>query len=88
MAKINKDDLIFGVTFHKCSGCDRKYEWISVEEGLPAESGEYFVYTKAGIMDVLVYSERHEAFNAFDDLGDADMAIPCTHWMPLPERPK
>ena len=60
-------------------------EWISVEERLPEENGEYLVYTKYGWFDV-------ERFKLWDD-DDTDGGYwweyegIVTHWMPLPEPP-
>ena len=63
-------------------------EWIPVTERLPKESGDYLVITDGGFVERLSYSERHNAFNTDDRLVCAECAIPCTHWMPLPEPPK
>ena len=59
-------------------------EWISVKDRLPEESGDYLALTDGGFIERLSYSERHNAFNADDRLMNAECAIPCTHWMPLP----
>ena len=58
---------------------------ISVEERLPEESGWYLAFSESGHWTVLHYSARHEAFNAFD--GNANNAVRCSHWMPLPDSP-
>ena len=63
-------------------------EWISVKDRLPEESGDYLALTDGGFIERLSYSERHNAFNADDRLLYAECAIPCTHWMPLPQPPK
>ena len=63
-------------------------KWIPVTERLPEESGDYLVITYNGFIERLSYSERHNAFNTDDRLMYAECAIPCTHWMPLPEPPK
>ena len=63
-------------------------EWISVKDRLPEKSGDYLVLTYNGFIERLSYSERHNTFNADDRLMYAECAIPCTHWMPLPQPPK
>ena len=63
-------------------------EWISVKDRLPERSGEYLVFTANGAYMALEYSEKHRAFNASDWLEDANKAISCTHWMPLPDVPE
>lgn len=65
--------------------------WIPVTERLPEESCNCLVYTVGGYITLVPYSAVHKMFNAFDDNfpGEAaDLAIGCTHWMPLPEPPK
>ena len=63
-------------------------KWIPVTERLPEKSGDYLALTYNGFIERLSYSERHNAFNTDDRLMYAECAIPCTHWMPLPEPPK
>ena len=63
-------------------------EWISVKDRLPEESGYYLVFADNGRREVLSYSKKYQAFNAFDDAYSEEYVIPVTHWMPLPERPK
>ena len=63
-------------------------EWISVKDRLPEKSGDYLVLTYNGFIERLSSSERHNTFNADDRLMYAECAIPCTHWMPLPQPPK
>lgn len=65
----------------------KQNKWISVEERLPEKSGEVLTY-KPNSVDVLPYSHKHKAFNAFDDLVSANYSIAVTHWMPLPKAPK
>lgn len=62
--------------------------WISVNDRLPDKSGYYLILSDNGRANVLSYSVRHKAFNAFDLFEDARYALLCTHWMPLPESPK
>ena len=67
----------------------RKQEWISVEDRLPEETGEYLIIDKSGVMYLAPYSSRYRAFNATDeDDGDRWRIKDTTHWMPLPEPPK
>lgn len=63
-------------------------KWVSVAERLPENSGKYLVFTHAGIIEVLHYSVKHRAFNAFDSLPDSAGSIRVRYWMPLPEPPK
>ena len=67
----------------------RKQEWISVDERLPEEAGEYLIISKLGVVYLAPYSSRYRAFNATnDDDGDRWRLNDITHWMPLPEAPK
>ena len=73
------DDLIdHGVTVQ---------EWISVNDRLPEESGDYLVILDWGTMCVLEFSKVHQAFNASDSIPN-DSEIFCTHWMLRPQPPK
>ena len=77
----------------KCRGYRKQSEgeWISVDERLPDESGEYLAYTNRGNCSTLSYSARHKMFNAFDCLSKKfakGYHIDVTHWMPIPEAPK
>ena len=62
-------------------------KWISVEDRLPEESGEYLVVTRGGVCMTMAYSAVHRVFNAFD-WGEVNAPINCDYWMPLPEMPK
>lgn len=62
--------------------------WGSVKDRLPEKSGEYYVIKRNGGQDVLAYSARHKAFNAYDIFDRPMHEIKVTHWMPLPEPPK
>ena len=62
-------------------------KWISVEDRLPEESGEYLVVTRGGVCMTMAYSAVHRVFNAFD-WGEANAPINCDYWMFLPEMPK
>ena len=79
-AEIYANDFIaHGVTVH---------EWISVDDRLPEESGYYLVFADIGRNEVLSYSKKYQAFNAFDDSYSESNVIPVTNWMPLPNPPK
>ena len=64
-------------------------EWISVEERLPPEKGEYLVAYHPCYWDH-VYPETRTGIDTFR--GKAAWAKKkyqrVTHWMPLPEPPK
>ena len=45
------------------------------KDGLPKESGEYFVVDCRAIVFACGYSTRHKAFNASDRLATAEYAI-------------
>ena len=67
-----------------------KQEWISVEDRLPEESGDYLTYHN-GAISALMYSAKHKLFNAEDSLSEKfskKHSIMVSHWMPLPEAPK
>ena len=63
-------------------------EWVSVKDRLPEKSGYYLVFADNGRREVLSYSKKYQAFNAFDDAYSEEYVIPVTHWMPLPAQPK
>lgn len=64
-------------------------KWISVEERLPEKSGYYLCWVpKYTTTDVIHYSAKYMAFNAFDTTYISESALPVTRWMPLPEPPK
>ena len=79
-----------------------KQEWISVEERLPKNKGDYMVFTKNGNMKVMPFFIERNASAAVYGRGfcewmrgartnDDDWWKPVeyvTHWMPLPEPPK
>ena len=65
--------------------------WISVDDMLPPESGEYFTYgSNCGVYPIS-YSARHKLWNAHDHNtpeGAAKYAISgITHWYPRPVAP-
>ena len=64
-------------------------KWISVEERLPEYTGYFLCYVERyDVIDVIHYSARNKAFNAWDENFSPDCVIAVTHWMPLPEPPK
>lgn len=86
------DDSDFEWTAH-CLQMEgyHKQEWISGEERLPEESGEYLCYSKTGICEVWFYSSEHKRFSCYDGQDKEFVerySIEVSHWMPLPEAPK
>lgn len=65
-----------------------KTKWISVKDRLPEKSGYYLVFADIGRREVLSYSKKYQAFNAFDDVYSEEYVIPVSHWMPIPNPPK
>lgn len=59
--------------------------WISVSEGLPAESGKFIVCSKNGS----VYQTKFYAYpeSKGGHWGQKDKGKNITHWMPLPKAP-
>lgn len=71
-------------------GWKKQSEWISVDERLPEESGDYLTYHN-GVISALMYSAKHKLFNAADSLSkeySKKHSITVSHWMSLPEAPK
>ena len=80
----------------------RKQEWVSVDESLPENKGDYMVFTKNGNIKVMPFFTERNASAAVYGRGfcewtkgartnDDDWWKPVgyiTHWMPLPEPPK
>jgi hypothetical protein len=65
----------------------RKQEWISVEERLPEEDGEYLTWN--GLIYYLITFNASLRLWNVGESGDISTAIrDVTHWMPLPEPPK
>ena len=72
--------------------------WISVEDKLPDEDGEYIVYAQdesslpnEGIWYenvVVVAYYRFDEWTWYEDGNDYDITDIVTHWMPLPEPPR
>lgn len=55
--------------------------WISVENKLPSEEGEYLIYKENDPIEVKYYDLKQWGYYHSAD-------EPPTHWMPLPEPPK
>lgn len=65
----------------------RKQEWISVDERLPEEDGEYLTWN--GLIYYLIWFNASLGLWNVSEEGDTSTAIrDVTHWMPLPEAPK
>jgi hypothetical protein len=65
----------------------RKQEWISVEDRLPDEDGEYLTWD--GLVCFLIWFNASLGLWNVSEGGDTSSAIRgVTHWMPLPEAPK
>ena len=65
----------------------RKQEWISVEDRLPDEDGEYLTWD--GLIYFLIWFNASLGLWNVAEGGDTSTAIrDVTHWMPLPEAPK
>lgn len=72
--------------------------WISVEDKLPDEDGEYIVYAQdesslpnEGIWYenvVVVAYYRFDEWTWYEDDNEYDITDIVTHWMPLPEPPR
>lgn len=72
-------------------GVHVNYLWRKFPEELPPESGKYIVHCDGGYIDVIYYSQRHNAWNAFDcqdTPSPSQLFDDVTHWMPLPPRPE
>lgn len=66
--------------------------WIRVEDRLPEQSGEVFVYTGNHHTASVSYSKKYNAFNWFDVLGevrerDGGALWNVKYWMPIPPLP-
>ena len=60
-------------------------EWWDPEYKLPDTSRYVIEISDNGIIQVLSYSAKHHAFNAFDFYDKADHAIPVALWADIPE---
>ena len=77
--------------FHEAyeQGYNDATEWIAVEDRLPDKSGNVLVITLKGSMTVIHYSNKFKLFNVHDDAPETcNYTIPCTHWLPFPQKPK
>lgn len=65
----------------------RSNGWVSVDDRLPEESGDYLVFVE-GLIENMMYSKRQSAWNATDLNCHKNYEITTvTHWMKLPEPP-
>lgn len=60
-------------------------EWWDPEYKLPDTSRHVFEISDNGVIQVLPYSAKHHAFNAYDWNYNADKAIPVALWADIPE---
>lgn len=60
-------------------------EWWDPEYKLPDTSRHVFEISDNGVIQVLPYSAKHHAFNAFDWDYNADKEIPVALWADIPE---
>lgn len=58
-------------------------QWISVDEGLPKESGDYLVIVKQS-SDSEAYFHEISTYNATDNIWFYVGKLIVTHWMPIP----
>ena len=58
-------------------------EWVSVDDRLPTNTGQYLVIDKKGTRDVMTYSISWGCFVVVASEVEA-----VTHWQPLPLPPK
>lgn len=60
-------------------------EWWDPEYKLPDTSRYVIEISDNGVIQVLHYSAKHHAFNAYDYYDHADHAIPVALWADIPE---
>lgn len=66
-------------------------EFVSVKDRLPEKSEKYLTITLGDNIntfyscDVLTYSDKHKAFNAFDSLPNAKHKLEVDFWAELPQ---
>lgn len=60
-------------------------EWWDPEYKLPDTSRHVLEISDNGVMQVLPYSTKHHAFNAYDFNDNANSAIPVALWADIPE---
>lgn len=58
--------------------------WRDATKERPTESG-YYLCSADGWTQVLHYSVKHDAFNAFDELHRAECDITVQRWMEIPK---
>ena len=93
---VNKELLLEHILKSDLTATEKRYleklidsvKWISVNKRLPEESGDYLVFVE-GLIENMMYSKRHSAWNATDLNCHKNYEITTvTHWMPLPEPPE
>lgn len=61
----------------------RKQKWISVDERLPGDLGEYIVMIQGAVTPTTLW------YNPWEEVWhEGDNEYYVSHWMPLPEAPK
>ena len=72
-------------------------EWVSVDERMPEESGDYLVIAKSGSIFRYYYSHEEREFGEYVEIELDFVEKPdtvwisldtITHWMPIPDLPK
>ena len=82
-----RDELDEGLAEALYNAGYRKQEWISVDERLPDNDGEYLTWD--GLIYFLIWFNASLGLWNVSEGGDTSSAIrDVTHWMPLPEAPK
>ena len=76
-----------GVRLEEKQATSDESKWIPVTERLPNKSEHYLCLCSSGQIHVLPFSVKNKKFNSFDDLKP-HCAIDCSHWMPLPDKPR
>ena len=71
---------------YRIRDCEHYSGWISVEERLPEESGDYLTYHGRFYMEIYFNADLCMWNVRFDDLENEIKSV--THWQPLPEPPK
>ncbi len=66
---------------------DRR-QWISVEERLPEETGNYWVYRLTGTMMKTRFTHTGYKIGYTTGYWGGRLADDITHWMPLPDPPE
>ena len=62
--------------------------WISVEDRLPEETGNYLVYGKPGQIGYIAWAFFDASEQQWCDFNKWEYFKGVTHWQPLPEPPQ